>query len=223
MKPSGIKILVRIRLGLSGRAVLLLGTLALVAAPASAQESQPGQEKQADVSLPTGAREVETPEGFGAAKLGISKEQFRAAFPNATLLRDTANEEQLASSTIPALAFFEVKDQSVMDYKGCLVQFRFADDQLYYMNFNCGTQENAREVFIKKYGDPSMLVSDAAYWVGKERGVSLNLKSGQFGYYDRKMDKAVQAALANGLAQQEREKRAAEQRGQAGANDGAED
>ena len=141
------------------------------------------------------------PNGFGDARFRMNAAQVRKIYPDVKLVLDTAAaEDKQASTSVPTFVVLRLPEQEVLGLEPCTLDLRFAEDQLYFIQADCGSDEKVREALVAAYGDPAM-EGGAAYWLGDKKAISLNVKSMKFAFIDRKLDQLVQGALRRAIVE----------------------
>lgn len=141
---------------------------------------------------------IQVPDGWGKARFGMSEAELLAFYPKLTKLWESRPQEDVTTA-IPRISMFELTGQKVLEKSDCTIGFKFAEDQLYFVQMNCGQDASIRQMLVRAYKGEPLEIQGALYWFGEERAVSLNPKSMQFAYFDRKLDEAVQQAVIGAL------------------------
>jgi len=129
------------------------------------------------------------PSGFGKARLGMTLDEVKKALPQMTAKR-------LPPEGGPALlAIYKVDNQSIYGLKPCAVDLFFDPQRLYQISFDCGRDEKVVVAVQKKFGDPSQITPNAAFWYGAHTNVTLNVKVRTFAFIDRALESDVQNRL----------------------------
>lgn len=129
------------------------------------------------------------PRGFGKAQFGMSVEQVKKFYPHGTFI---------AQSTDPAmvrLQIYRLENQALYNLRPCSVQFHFAADKFYNINFNCGAEDKVPVFLKKRFGDPSQVRDYGTFWQGEKTVISFNPQTRLFGFADRELNQAVQQEL----------------------------
>ncbi len=194
----------------AGAATALLAIACLCTAPDTARAEDAGAKASPapsaaakTTSATTDAEEPELvlPEGFGPARFYDSREKVQAAFPDAKLLRDSTDNDKMSSNTImPPIAAIEVTGQEVAGLTGCRVVFGFVADQLYAAEFDCGSDPAVRQRIEETYGEPSLEIDDAVYWMTSATTLSMNPRSMRFAFRSRPLELALQDAVRRAIA-----------------------
>ena len=129
------------------------------------------------------------PDGFGKVRLGMSLEDVKRIFPNMTVVGTPTPES--AALFVP----YRVEKQSVYGLKPCEVTLFFDPERLYQITFNCGERLEVIDILRKRFGDPTQIVPNNAYWQRERTAISLNTKSRQFAFIDRHLNDGVQQKL----------------------------
>ena len=187
---------------LASAAPLLVAT-AWLGAPSGVAWAEPeGAQASAEPSATAkgDAEGLVLPEGYGPVRFYDSREKVQAAFPNAKLVRDTGENGDMSSGLVPPIAALEVREQTIVGLTGCRVVFGFAADQLYAAEFDCGSDPVVRQRIEEAYGEPSLEIEDAVYWMTSATTLSMNPRSMQFAYRSRPLESALQSALQAAIA-----------------------
>jgi hypothetical protein len=196
------------------RPTLALFLIMLFAVPAAivADENPAGSflEGIAPPSLPK--KDLIVPEGWNGIPLLSQFELARERFPGAEVSFDTGEQEAGVSEPIPRLRDLKIEGQSELGLSPCSVTLRYAGDQNYLQSFTCeGPAMAVYAVLEEAFGEGDMTTSGIVYWMGKERAISYRLGTGIWGYFDIRLDKALQTALADQLNRNTAAAAAAEQ------------
>ena len=128
------------------------------------------------------------PRGFGDARFGMSQAEVKKIFPAMTSVGSGP------AAGLP-LAFFDLRDQSVLGLGPCALQLRFASDQLYEITFDCGRDEKVIRVLREHYGPPVQETPHGTFWIGQKGGITLNPRARTFAFVDMALNRKVNAAL----------------------------
>ena len=129
------------------------------------------------------------PTGFGKARLGMTVDEVKQAFPTLKAVSGSAPDP-----TAP-MAFYNVDDQTVFGLKHCRVELRFNPLRLYEISFDCGNDLKVMSALEKRFGQPTTGRPGAALWESPRVVVSLNVKSRVFAFMDRELNQELQARL----------------------------
>jgi len=113
------------------------------------------------------------PDGFGAVKFGASAAAAKAAFPDIT-----------HKGTETFLSLYELRDQTVFGLQPCALELRFADDQLYEIQFACEPRDKVAATLRTQFGEPSQVKAGSSVWMSERRTVGVN-PAGLFSFSDR--------------------------------------
>ena len=158
---------------------------------ASAQPPAPAEDEAEDLVLP---------EGFGPVRFYDSREKVQAAFPNAKLVHDSSKETAMSSSAMPSISALEVEGEEILGLTGCRLILGFMADQLYAAEFDCGSEPAVRETLERAYGEPSLEIDDAVYWMTQATTLSMNPRSMRFAFRSRPLETSLQDAVRRAIA-----------------------
>jgi len=140
------------------------------------------------------------PDGFRGAKLGMTVLEVRKHWKDMELVRDlsvrgSVADPASATATSMPLAIYRLPSQPVLSFPKCEVTARFFEDQLYFIQFDCGRSIDSRAELTKIFGKPTAEDPGAVYWGGAKTTVSLNPRSQVFAYIDTQLDGKAQAVM----------------------------
>jgi len=139
------------------------------------------------------------PDGFRNAKLGMTLLEVRKHWKEMELVGGPAADPVAATATSMPLAFYRLPKQSVLSFPKCEVTARLFEDQLYFIQFDCGRSVDSRAELTKHFGKPTVEDPGAVYWKGAKTTVSLNPRSQVFAYIDTQLDGKAQAYMLTRL------------------------
>lgn len=134
------------------------------------------------------------PHGFGKARLGMTVAEVKKIYPAMKAMGNPTPE------VAALLAVYTLDDQSVYGLKPCTVTFRFNPERLHHISFNCGTDMKVVTVLEKRFGEPTQGMPNNVFWISDSTTVSLNVKSRNFAFIDKKLNDEFQERLRQYVA-----------------------
>jgi hypothetical protein len=128
------------------------------------------------------------PDGFKGAKFHMSLAQVKEIFPTLAPTGVQGGKRSLSFHRIDG-------EESLGELRPCKVKLRFAADELYQIDFDCGRDDRVVEYLKRQYGEPTNVVPNAIYWYGEKAIISLNPNAKTFGFIDRALNETVQQQL----------------------------
>ncbi|GIW41076.1 MAG: hypothetical protein KatS3mg076_1653 [Candidatus Binatia bacterium] len=138
---------------------------------------------------------AEWPEGYGKARFRMSIQEFEKAYPEARRLTAPPPRKESAEGHDHegelGLVVYGLEGQSLDELSPCDLQFRFAWNQLYEIDFDCGRDPGILAYLENRFGKIRKRQGMGEYWYGEKTVVSLNPRSYTFAFVDRELGTAV--------------------------------
>ena len=130
-------------------------------------------------------------EGFGDARLRMTTEAVKRAFPAL----------EPAGGVPPAeITYHRLGNQKLFDLEPCTLRFNFFRDQLYEIQFDCGRDAKVVKTLVREFGEPTMRESYGTFWYWNGAILGLSQGSKVFGLSDRGLSPTVQQAITRAAA-----------------------